>query len=297
MAYTSVPSDQPPDYIEAAREHGIRLRQSAPIRKGPPPFELPIIAHLKGKRVILASSSPRRKALLAQIGLRDLEIKASTLPEDLPKENYTPHEYVAATARRKCMSVYEDAIAEQTAAAEGKSSSSSSAGDKDGAAAAKAPPADPELVIAADTIIMSADGRVLEKPRSEADHIRMLKHLRNTRVHKVLTSVVCLAPKADASHPGYEIAAHTEETKVYFAQETEGLPDDVIEAYVRTREGADKAGGYAVQGIGGLVLVEKLEGSVDNVVGLPVRHTLALAEKVIFQQGEEEAQWSEDEKE
>lgn len=220
-----------------------------------------------------------------QVGLRDLEIKISTLPEDLPKENYTPHEYVAATARRKCLSVYEDAIAEQNAAADAKSSS------KD----APAPPTDPELVIAADTIIMSADGRVLEKPRNEADHIRMLKHLRNTRMHKVLTAVVCLAPKADASHPGYEIAAHTEETKVYFAQETEGLPDDVIESYVRTREGADKAGGYAVQGMGGLVLVEKLEGSVDNVVGLPVRKTLAMAEKVIFQQEEEEAQWSEEE--
>lgn len=67
MAYTSVPSDNPPDYIQSAREHGIRLRQSAPVKKGPLPFELPIISHLKGKRVILASASPRRKALLAQV--------------------------------------------------------------------------------------------------------------------------------------------------------------------------------------------------------------------------------------
>lgn len=67
MAYTSVPSDPVPDYIQAARDHGIRLRQSAPVKKGPLPFELPIITHLKGKRVILASASPRRKALLAQV--------------------------------------------------------------------------------------------------------------------------------------------------------------------------------------------------------------------------------------
>lgn len=67
MAYTSVPSDPPPDYIQAARDHGIRLRQSGPIRKGPLPFDLPIISHLKGKRVILASASPRRKALLGQV--------------------------------------------------------------------------------------------------------------------------------------------------------------------------------------------------------------------------------------
>ncbi|KAF3764711.1 Maf/Ham1 [Cryphonectria parasitica EP155] len=279
MAYTSVPSDPTPHHIQAARDHGIRLRQSAPIRKGTLPFELPIISHLKGKRVILASSSPRRKALLAQVGLKDLEIKASTLPEDLDKTAYTPYEYVSATARRKCMSVYEAALEEQ--AAQAKTSST--------------PPPDPELVIAADTVIVSNEGRVLEKPHSEAEHGRMLRHLRDTRVHRVLTAVVCLAPKADASHPGYEIAAHTEETKVYFAQEDDGLPDDVIDTYVKTREGADKAGGYAVQGIGGLVLVEKVEGCVDNVVGLPVRKTLALAEKVIFQQGEEEVQWSDEE--
>ncbi|CAN8101082.1 unnamed protein product [Discula destructiva] len=277
MAYTSVPSDPVPDYIQSAREHGIKLRQSGPVKKGPLPFELPIIAHLKGKRVILASASPRRKALLAQVGLKDLEITPSTKPEDLPKTGTTPHEYVSNTARQKCMDVYETALAAQAAST------------------AKPPPLDPELVIAADTVIVSAAGRILEKPRGEADHVAMLKHLRDTRVHKVLTSVWALAPKADASHPGYELASHTEETRVYFAQEADGLGDDVIAEYVRTREGADKAGGYAVQGIGGLVLVEKVEGCVDNVVGLPVRKTLALAEKVIFRQGEEEEGSDEDE--
>lgn len=212
------------------------------------------------------------------MGLRELEIKPSTKPEDITKADKTPYEYVSATARQKCMDIYQTLLTEQAASKE------------------TPPPADPELVIAADTVILSNDGRVLEKPRNEADHVKMLQHLRDTHVHRVLTAVVCMAPKADASHPGYEIAAHTEETRVYFAQEGDGLPDDVIETYVKTREGADKAGGYAVQGIGGLVLIEKIEGSVDNVVGLPVRKTLALAEKVIFQQGEEEVR-SEDEEE
>ncbi|KUI70220.1 hypothetical protein VM1G_05915 [Cytospora mali] len=282
MAYTSVPAEPVPHYIQAAREHGIRLRQSAPVRKGPLPFELPIITHLKDKRVILASASPRRKALLAQVGLTGLEITPSTKPEDLSKQDHTPYEYVSATARQKCLDVYESALEAQAKAAESKDAET---------------PADPDLVMAADTVIVTRDGRILEKPKNEQDHVRMLKHLRDTRVHKVLTAVVCLAPKADASHPGYEIAAHTEETKVFFALESDGLPDDVIEKYVKTREGADKAGGYAVQGIGGLMLVEKLEGSVDNVVGLPVRKALALAEKVIFQQGEEEVQWSDEEEE
>lgn len=218
-----------------------------------------------------------------QVGLRDLEIKPSTKPEDLSKEDTTPYEYVSATARQKCMDVYETTLREQAEAATAKRGPD-----------APPVPADPELVIAADTVIYSSDGRILEKPRNEAEHVRMLRHLRDTRVHRVLTAVVCMAPKADASHPGYEIAAHTEETRVFFAQEDDGLGDDVIDAYVRTREGADKAGGYAVQGVGGLVLVEKIEGCVDNVVGLPVRKTLALAEKVIFQQGEEEVQWNEE---
>jgi MAF protein len=152
-----------------------------------------------------------------------------------------------------------------------------------------APPPDPDVVIAADTVIVTRDGHILEKPRSEADHVRMLRRLRDSESHKVLTAVCVLAPKADASHPGYELASHTEETTVVFASAEDGLPDDVIDAYVRTREGADKAGGYAVQGLGGMLLVRRVEGSVDNVVGLPVRKCLQMCEKAVFRQGEEEA--------
>ncbi|KAK3330120.1 hypothetical protein B0H66DRAFT_468915 [Apodospora peruviana] len=280
----TAPSEQPPDYIAAARAHGINLRQSAPIRRGPMALELPILTYLKApeRRVILASASPRRKALLSQLGLSSIEIFPSTKAEDIDKATHTPEEYVSATARQKCLHVYETALEEQEEAAKAK-------GDNDAAV-----PQDPALVIAADTVIATRAGKILEKPRNEADHVRILKHLRDTRVHRVLTSVCVLAPKADASHPGYEIAAHTEETKVFFAQANDGLPDDVIENYVRTREGADKAGGYAVQGIGGMLLVERVEGSVDNVIGLPVRKCLQLCEKVVFKQGEEEFAESDD---
>ncbi|KPM37156.1 hypothetical protein AK830_g9404 [Neonectria ditissima] len=264
MADSTTPSSPPVDTEKPVEDHDDSSRQNLPIRKGPQPLELPILTHLSTKRVILASASPRRRALLQQFGLKNLEITPSTKPEDLDKKVYGPDGYVAATARQKCMDVYASALE----------------------LSLKSIP-DPHLVIAADTIVVSRDGLILEKPRSEVDHIRMLKHLRDTRMHRVLTAVTVMAPRDDARHPGYEIASDTQETKVYFLSESDGLQDDVIEAYVKTREGADKAGGYAVQGIGGMLMVEKIDGSMDNAVGLPVRQCLALAEQVIFRQDDE----------
>lgn len=146
------------------------------------------------------------------------------------------------------------------------------------------------MVIAADTIVVTTSGRILEKPRSEADHLAMLKMLRDQVNHKVYTAVCVLAPREDARHPGYNMCSTVEETKVVF---DEAAGDDMIEAYVKTREAVGMAGGYGIQGMGGL-LVEKIEGSYDNVVGLPVRATLALMEKALFQQGSDDGEDDED---
>jgi MAF protein len=143
---------------------------------------------------------------------------------------------------------------------------------------------DPSLVVSADTVIVTNAGRILEKPRSEKDHIGMLKMLRDQKVHKCYTAVVALAPREDCRAPGYNIETTVEETKVIFASE---VSDELIEAYVKTREGVDKAGGYGLQGMGSL-LVERIEGSWDNVVGLPLRATLALIEKAVLNQEDEE---------
>jgi MAF protein len=137
--------------------------------------------------------------------------------------------------------------------------------------------------------VLSKSGRILEKPRSEADHIAMLRMLRDQRSHKVYTAVCALAPREDARHPGYNIETTVEETKVVFAEE---VSDEMIVAYVKTREGVDKAGGYGIQGMGSL-LVERIEGSWDNVVGLPVRVTLGLMERVVLGQGDEEEEGEE----
>jgi MAF protein len=152
---------------------------------------------------------------------------------------------------------------------------------------------DPALVISADTVIVTNAGRILEKPHNEKDHISMLKMLRDQRIHKCYTAVVVLVPREDARYPGYNTESTVEETKVVFASD---VSDELIEAYVRTREGADKAGGYGLQGMGSL-LVDRIEGAADNVVGLPLRATLQLIEKAILNVGSEEEEDEEGEEE
>ncbi|KUJ24181.1 acetylserotonin methytransferase-like protein-like protein [Mollisia scopiformis] len=267
----------PPTYEAAAAQHGALPTRNGPppsgakpLPRGPFPLDIPVLNQLKGKRVILASASPRRKQLLATIGLVNLEILPSTKPENLSKADLGPFEYVLQTAVQKCLDVYTVALENSLASIP-----------------------DPSLVISADTVIVTNSGHILEKPRSEKDHISMLKMLRDQKVHKCYTAVTALAPREDARAPGYNIETAVEETRVIFAAE---VSDELIEAYVKTREGVDKAGGYGIQGMGNL-LVERIEGSFDNVVGLPVRATLALIEKVVFNQGDDAGDEDEEEDE
>lgn len=201
-------------------------------------------------------SRPRR--LTHQIGLTNLEIIPSPLPENLSK-SLSPFEYALQTATQKATHVYASQIDNTTLG-------------------------EPALVLAADTIVVSHVGHVLEKPRSEADHIAILKMLRTSGYHKVFTAVVAMVPLASARDPGYAMESTVEETTVRFGKD---ISDDMLLAYVRTREGADKAGGYGIQGIGA-ILVDRIEGSWDNVVGLPLRATLILIEKALRQGDEEE---------
>ena len=169
--------------------------------------------------LILASGSPRRRALLEELGL-DPKIRVPEIDET-PLPGEAPAPYVERLAISK------GAVVE--------------AGTND-------------LVISADTIV-TIDGQLLGKPVDDADAEAMLRQL-SGRTHQVMTGV------AVRTSDGTE--SFVEATTVHFAE----LTNADIEWYVGTGEPSDKAGAYAMQGRGG-AFVTAIEGSYDNVIGLP----------------------------
>jgi septum formation protein len=120
-------------------------------------------------------------------------------------------------------------------------------------------------VIGADTVV-DVDGHPFSKPRDRNDAARMLRIL-NGRSHLVHTGVAL-------ARDSVVRASFVETTKVTFGV----LSEDEIAAFADSGEGDDKAGAYAIQGRGAL-LVEKIEGCYYNVVGLPVYRLKKLLEE------------------
>ena len=182
-------------------------------------------------QVILGSASPRRLALLQQIG-----ISAEVCPADFDEVSGSAvqaEDVVLANALGKCKAVVKIK-------------------------------GDDLPVIAADTVVV-AEGVILGKPQDAEEAVKMLKQL-SGKTHKVLTGIAI-------AYAG-KILAEVCETKVVFRE----LSDDEIKQYVATGEPLDKAGAYGIQGKGA-VLVEKIDGCYNNVVGLPLtRMQLILAE-------------------
>ncbi|MHB9038805.1 MAG: Maf family protein [Armatimonadota bacterium] len=116
------------------------------------------------------------------------------------------------------------------------------------------------VVIGADTVVV-ADDTILGKPRDRSDAARMLGML-NGRTHQVYTGVSVIY--GGEEHSGFEC------TDVKFSE----LSDEVISRYISSGEPMDKAGAYAIQGRGA-VLIESINGCYFNVVGLPV-HRLSV---------------------
>ncbi len=128
---------------------------------------------------------------------------------------------------------------------------------------ARAVPGD--VVLAADTAVVLGDV-ILGKPRDPADAARMLRALSGTD-HEVLTGV-CVRRNGPGAPVEREVLVST-------AVRFRALTDGEIAWYVATGEPLDKAGAYALQGAGG-VLVESVTGSVSGVVGLPLVESVAL---------------------
>jgi septum formation protein len=183
--------------------------------------------------MILASASPRRLELLASMG-----VSCKVHPADIDetsREGELPVELVGRLAHEKAW---------------------------EAARACALPEGEP--LLAADTVVW-VDDTALGKPR-DADDARRMMHLLSGRTHHVTTGVCLLLE--DEQGKMHE-RSFCETTDVTFR----ALSDAEIDAYVASGEGVDKAGAYAVQGTGRL-LVEGIAGDYDNVVGLPVARVL-----------------------
>jgi len=220
-----------------------------------------------GVDVVLASASPRRRALMQQllpgVGVRCVP---STFAEDLShSEHESAASYALATAKAKSAEVWQR-VKDETS-----------------------------IMIAADTVVVGKDGKILEKPTSPEHACSMLHDLSGT-THEVVTAVVLtFAYDATAPSPSPSplpsssssdspsssssetcqpsspiIEAFTVSTRVAFTE----LSDDAIQAYVDSKEPMDKAGGYGYQSLAA-TFVSSIEGCYYNVVGLPL-HAIAV---------------------
>ena len=184
------------------------------------------------KSLLLASASPRRTALLSQIGIHHT-VNPVDIDESV-KGQETPQQQVARLAAEKVSAAF-SALTTQARKT--------------------------TVVLASDTLI-SLDGVSLGKPKDAEDSASMLRAMSN-REHDVLTAI---SVKDDTRQQTQCIR-----TKVYFGT----LTDEDIAAYWKTGEPADKAGSYAIQGIGGQ-FVKSIEGSASAVIGLPLYETRML---------------------
>jgi septum formation protein len=190
---------------------------------------------LAGRRLVLASASPRRSELLRSVGL-DFDVVPADIDESV-RPGEAPSDYVARLSREKAASVGERL---------------------DGAA----------VVVAADTTV-DVDGRILEKPLDDGDARQMLRLL-SGRTHLVHTGVTTLSFGVGSGRTGSAMTVVVE-TAVRFVE----LTDRAIEWYLSTGEHVGKAGAYGIQGAAA-ALVERVDGSVTNVIGLPLAETLAM---------------------
>ena len=189
------------------------------------------------QRLILASRSPRRREILADLGIAF----ESVAPDVDELTEGDPEVAVLENARRKARAGLELARGEG-------------------------------IVLGVDTDVV-LDGRLLGKPADAAAARARLEALSGT-THEVLSGLVLLGTGAGTEVPVEK--SGIARTAVTFRD----LDQPVIDLYVASGEWRDRAGGYAIQGLGS-ILVDALQGDFSNVVGLPVALLLQLAPNLI----------------
>jgi septum formation protein len=190
---------------------------------------------LNKTRIVLASGSPRRIELLKNLGL-SFEVIPSNVDETIPP-GISPEELVEMLAIQKA----EDVLTSLD-------------------------PHEDLVIIGADTMVV-LDGELIGKPMDVEDAKAMLGRL-SERTHVVFTGVAVLEKRRNAELKRFQ---HVEKSFVTFRK----LEEPEIEAYLATKEPMDKAGAYALQGVGA-ALVEKIEGCYTNIIGLPIPKTVSI---------------------
>ncbi len=190
-------------------------------------------------RVILGSSSPRRRELLRGI-FEDFSVMSPDADET-PHSGELPEAYAARVAADKMCSLIPllTAVTEST------------------------------LVITCDTIV-TIDGAIIGKPSGFDDALAILGRL-SGRTHQVISGLSLALRCADGSvagggTEGFATATGIERSEITF----KALDREALAAYLGRIEYMDKAGAYAAQEHGGLI-IERIEGSVSNVIGFPLR--------------------------
>jgi septum formation protein len=179
------------------------------------------------KPLFLASNSPRRARLLSNLGL-EFEIRKPQTREKTPTAD--TDEAIIATvcenALRKALSILSSI--------------------NDG------------LAIGGDTLVVTNNKKVLGKPKTSNEALRMLQQLVG-KTHRVISAVAIVDASTRETKVGHSWATVT------FRKATK----EELQHYVLSREPLGKAGGYAIQGKGG-ILIESIEGSYTAIIGLPI---------------------------
>jgi len=190
-------------------------------------------------RLVLASRSPRRREILGWLRI-EFEVVEPDVEE--LREGPDPESLVLENARLKALAGL-DALGDAPAET---------------------------VVLGVDTDVF-VDGRMLGQPADRAEAEERLRLL-SGREHEVLSGVCLLGPRATGI-PGEPLRERTGLSRSLVTFRS--LDEQTVEAYLGSEEWRGRAGGYAIQGLGS-ILVEKVEGDFSNVVGLPIRVLLEL---------------------